>query len=52
MAMFTKERVDSALFTLLCLGIAALDYLRKEPLRLEFLGLVFVAILPWVLVPV
>jgi len=47
--MVTKERVGSALFTALCLAIAALDYLRKEPLRLEFLGLVFFAILPWVL---
>jgi len=26
-----------------------MDYIRKEPLRLKFLGLVFLAICPWIL---
>ncbi|MEZ5354330.1 MAG: pYEATS domain-containing protein [Bryobacteraceae bacterium] len=47
--MFTKERVGGALFTLLCLGIAVLDYFREKPLHPEFLALLFLAAAPWAL---
>ncbi len=47
--MFTKDRIGRALFTVLWLAIAKLDYDREKPLHPEFLALIFLAIMPWAL---
>jgi hypothetical protein len=45
--MLSKGKMGAALFTLLCLGLAAAEYRRKAPFDQQFVGLVFVAVLPW-----
>lgn len=47
--MFTKQEVGSALFTLLCLGLAAAEYRREKPFDQQFQVFVLVAVLPWAL---
>ena len=48
-AMFTKQEVGAALFTLLCLGLADAEYRRQKPFDQQFLVFVLVAVLPWAL---
>jgi hypothetical protein len=47
--MFTKQEVGAGLFTVLCLGLAAVEYYRTKPFDQQFVALVFVAVLPWAL---